>query len=149
MKASKLLLTLRKNLKNYSINSLKDKISNNSQEDIIKKLTIYNSQIYDEIYKEELIEDFDVDDSLIKKIERDVDYYFSVNAPNDIKTRDFTKNICIYLSLISKKPLHPFGDNPKEDNVYYLNGEYFCKAKIKHINDKNSLCKYCVSKKEE
>lgn len=148
MKASELLSILKENLKNYPITHLKNKAKNdNYPNNIYKKLAIYNSEIYDEIFKKELIKDFEIKDSLIKKIEEDINYYFSINAPGDIKLRDFTRNLCLYLSLIAKKPLHPFGDNPQKDNIYYMNGDYFCKDKIKYINDKNSLCRFCVSKK--
>jgi len=148
MKASELIGIIRDNLRDYPIDYLKRKATDDRYPDsITKRLAIYNSAIYDEIYENEIGEDFEIRDSLIKNLEDDVNYYFSVYDPGDIETRDFTRNLSLYLVFIAKKPLHPFGDNPNKDQVYYLNGEYFCKDKIKYLKDENSLCRYCVSKK--
>ena len=75
-----------------------------------------------------------------------VDQVICGYAGGDEETRDFTKYISLYLALISKKPLHPFGDNPIKDQVFLENGEYKCKSRIMSIKDKNSLCRYCICK---
>ena len=148
MKASELILYIRENLKDYPIEYLKNKAQDDRYPDsITKRLAIYNSSIYDEIFDKEIEDDFDIKDSLVKKIEDDVNYYFSIYDPYDDENRDFTRNLCLYLSLIAKKPLHPFGNNPNKDNMYLLNEEYFCKDRIKYLMDENSLCRYCVCKK--
>lgn len=148
MKASDLIVYIQGNIKDYPIEYLKNKASDDRYPDsITKRLAIYNSTIYDEILKKRLSEDFEIKDSLIRKIEDDVDYYFSIYDPYDTPNRNFTRNLCLYLSLIAKKPLHPFGDNPNKDDIYLLNNEYFCKNKIKYIKDKNSLCRHCICKK--
>ncbi|WP_295619859.1 DUF2115 family protein [uncultured Methanobrevibacter sp.] len=148
MKASELILYIRENLKDYPIEYLKNKAQDDRYPDsITKRLAIYNSSIYDEIFDKEIEDDFDIKDSLVKKIEDDVNYYFSIYDPYDDENRDFTRNLCLYLSLIAKKPLHPFGNNPNKDNMYLLNEEYFCKDRIKYLKDENSLCRYCVCKK--
>ena len=148
MKASELVLYIRENIKDYPIEYLKNKAQDDRYPDsITKRLAIYNSSIYDEIFANDILEDFEINDGLIKRIEDDVNYYFSVYDPYDEENRDFTRNLCLYLALIAKKPFHPFGDNPNKDDIYYLNGEYFCKNKIKFLNDENSLCKLCVCKK--
>ena len=118
MKATELLEKIRENLKDYPIDYLKNKATDDRYPDsITKRLAIYNSGIYDEIYGNEIEEDFEIRDSIIKNIEDDVDYYFSIYDPGDIETRDFTRELSLYLVLIAKKPLHPFGDNPQKDNV--------------------------------
>lgn len=148
MKVSEFILYLQNNLKDYPIDYLKKKANDDRYPDsITKRLAIYNSSIYDEIFEKEFDEDYEINDALIKRIEDDVNYYFSVYDPYDDENRDFTRNICLYLALVAKKPFHPFGDNPNKDTIYCLNGEYFCKDKIKFINDENSLCKLCVCKK--
>ena len=120
MKATELLEKIRENLKDYPIDYLKNKATDDRYPDsITKRLAIYNS---------------------------DVDYYFSIYDPGDIETRDFTRELSLYLVLIAKKPLHPFGDNPQKDNVYLQNGEFKCKSRITSIKDERSLCRYCVCK---
>ena len=75
----------------------------------------------------------------------DINYYFDTYAGGDIETREFTKYISLYLALIAKKPLHPFSDN-KKDDVYESDDIYYCKGRIKYINEPKSLCRYCVCK---
>ena len=146
MKATELLEKIRENLKDYPIDYLKRKATDDRYPDsITKRLAIYNSSIYDEIY-EKIEEDYEIKDSVIKNIEDDVDYYFSVYDPGDIETRDFTRELSLYLVLIAKKPLHPFGDNSAKDDIFLENGEFKCKNRIIHIKDERSLCRYCVCK---
>ena len=134
MKATELLEKIRENLKDYPIGYLKRKATDDRYPDsITKRLAIYNSSIYDEIYEKNIEEDYEIKDAVIKNIEDDVDYYFSVYDPG-------------YLVLIAKKPLHPFGDNPAKDDIFLENGEYKCKNRIIHIKDERSLCRYCVCK---
>ena len=120
MKASKLLKIIRKELKDYPIEYLRNKVTDDRYRDpLVKKLAKYNSEAYDEIYSLEIKDDFDA--------------------------REFTKYLSLYLALIAKKPLHPYSEN-RNDEVYEENGSYYCKTRIKAINDKRSLCKYCVCK---
>lgn len=53
--------------------------------------------------KKEIEEDFEIKNSLVKKIEEGVNYYFSIYNPYDDENRDFTINLSLYLSLIGKK----------------------------------------------
>lgn len=146
MKASKLLKIIRSELKDYPIEYLRNKATDDRYKDpLTKKLAKYNSDVYDEIYSTEIKEDFDVNNSVINKIKGDINYYFDRYAAGDIETREFTKYISLYLALIAKKPLHPYSHN-KKDDVYKLDGSYYCKGKIRYINDKKSLCRYCVCK---
>ena len=146
MKASKLLKIIRQNLKYYPIEYLRNKVTDERYKDpLTKKLAKYNSGIYDEIYSIEIENDFEIKDNVIKNIQSDIGYYFDRYAPGDDETREFTKNISLYLALIAKKPLHPFSED-KKDEVYYFNGDYYCKGRVKYIHDKKSLCRYCVCK---
>lgn len=48
-------------------------------------------------------------------------------------------NLQKYISLFGadcQKPLHPFSED-KKDEVYYFNGDYYCKGRMKYIHDKN------------
>lgn len=146
MKASKLLKIIRKNLKNYPIDYLRNKATDDRYKDpLTKKLAKYNSSVYDDIYEIEIVDDFEIKDNIIKNIQNDIGFYFDRYAPGDAQTREFTKYISLYLALIAKRPLHPFTENQKDD-VYFFNGDYYCKGRMKYIHDEKSLCRYCVCK---
>ena len=102
MKATDLLEKIRENLKDYPIDYLKRKATDERYPDsITKRLAIYNSSIYDEIYEKNIEDDYEIKDAVIKNIEDDVNYYFSVYDPGDIETRDFTRELSLYLVLMS------------------------------------------------
>ncbi len=144
MKASKLLKIIKVELKDYPIEYLKNKVTDDRYKDpLVKKLAKYNSEAYDEIYSIEIKDDFDIKDSAINKMKGDINYYFDTYAGGDVENREFTKYLSLYLAFIAKKPLHPFSED-KKDEVYEFNGSYYCKGRIKYINDKRSLCRYCV-----
>ena len=146
MKASKLLKIIRKNLKDYPIDYLKNKAVDDRYKDpLTKKLAKYNSSVYDDIYETDILDDFEIKDDIIKNIQSDIGFYFDRYAPGDTETREFTKYISLYLALIAKKPLHPFGESNKDD-IYFFNGDYYCKGRAKYIHDERSLCRYCICK---
>ena len=146
MKASKLLKIIKTELEDYPIEYLRNKATDDRYKDpLTKKLAKYNSEIYDEIYSTEIEDDFEINNTKINKIKGDINYYFDKYAAGDIETREFTKYISLYLALIAKKPLHPYSDNTRDD-VYKMDQSYYCKGKIKYINDKKSLCRYYVCK---
>lgn len=147
MKSSTLLEEIRKNLKDYPIDYLRNKVTDDRYKDpLTKKLAKYNSEIWDEIYALKISEEFDINDKVIENLKNDINFYFDTYAGGDEETREFTKYISLYLALIAKKPLHPFGDNPTKDEVYLENGEYKCKTRIMSIKDEKSLCRYCICK---
>jgi uncharacterized protein (UPF0305 family) len=87
-----------------------------------------------------------IDDDKVKDFKDRVDYYFEENSPGDNDYRDFIKYISLYLTFIVKKSLHPVGIKTRDMTVTKENKTYYCTGKKKYIKDKNSLCKYCVSK---
>lgn len=146
MKASKLLSMIRKDLENYPIDYLRNKVTDPRYRDpLTKKLAKYNSEVYDEIYSTEIKDDFEIKDAVIKNIRSDIGFYFDRYAGGDDQTKRFTENISLYLALIAKKPLHPFSEE-KGDDVYLYDGTYYCKARMTAIHDERSLCRYCVCK---
>ena len=77
MKASKLLDIIRKDLKSYPIDYLKNKVTDDRYQDpLTKKLAKYNSNVYDDIYGTVIFDDFEVDDKIIKSINQDIGFYF-------------------------------------------------------------------------
>ena len=144
MKASKLLKIIQKNLEDYPIDYLRNKVTDERYKDpLTKKLAKYNSSVYDDIYETVILDDFEINDKIIKNIKADIGFYFDKYAGGDSQTQEFTKNISLYLALIAKKPLHPYSED-KKDEVYYFNGDYYCKGRVKYIHDERSLCRYCV-----
>lgn len=146
MKASMLLSKIREDLKDYPIDYLKNKATDSRYKDsITKRLAKYNSSVYDEIYSTDIVDDFEIKDAVIDNITSDISFYLEKHGGDDEENRLFTTDISLYLSLIAKKPLHPFTEN-KKDDVYHFNGDYYCKNRVKYINDENSLCRYCICK---
>lgn len=146
MKASELLETIKENIRDYPIEYLKNKVSDERYKDpLTKKLAEYNSNVYDDIYGTVIIDDFDIKDNVVKKIREDITFYFDKYGGGEDKHKVFSENISLYLALISKKPLHPYSEN-KKDEIYYSNGSYYCKDRAKYIHDEKSLCRYCVCK---
>ena len=61
MKATELLEKIRENLKDYPIDYLKRKATDDRYPDsITKRLAIYNSSIYDEIYEKNIEDDYEI-----------------------------------------------------------------------------------------
>lgn len=146
MKASKLLKIIQEDLKKYPINYLKNKVTDERYIDpLIKKLAEYNSNIYYEIYEFEIEDDYEISNDVVKNIRNDIGYYFDKYAPTEFDEKKLTTNLTLYLALIAKKPLHPFSED-KNDDVFFFNGTYYCKGKIKYIKDYRSLCRYCSCK---
>ena len=146
MKASKLLSMIRKDLENYPIDYLRNKVTDPRYRDpLTKQLAKYNSSVYDEIFSTEITDDFEIKDNVIKNMRSDIGFYFDRYAGGDDENKRFTESISLYLALIAKKPLHPFSED-KSDDVYYFDGAYYCKGRMKYIHDKKSLCRYCVCK---
>ena len=135
MKASKLLQIIRKDLKDYPIEYLENKVTDERYKDpLTKKLAKYNTGIYKEIFSIEIEDDFEIKDNVIKNLRSDISFYFDKYAGGDELNKRFTQNISLYLALIAKKPLHPFSED-KKDDVYLFNNTYYCKGRVKYIKD--------------
>ena len=144
MKASKLLKIIRENLQEYPIDYLRNKVTDERYKDpLTKKLAKYNTSVYDDIYETIILDDFEIKDNIIENITSDLNFYFDHYGPGDEESQNFTRSITLYLALISKKPIHPYSEN-KKDEIFYSDGKYYCKNRIKYINDEKTLCKYCV-----
>jgi uncharacterized protein (UPF0305 family) len=147
MNATELHEEIKENLKDYPIEYLRNKVTDERYKDpLTKKLAKYNSETWDEIFALNITEDYEIKNGTIQNLKNDIDYYFDTYAGGDEETREFTKYISLYLALIAKRPLHPVGDDPAKDQVFLENGEYKCKTRIMSIKDENSLCRYCICK---
>ena len=113
MKSSELHEEIKENLKDYPIEYLRNKVTDDRYKDpLTKKLAKYNSETWDEIFALNITEDYEIKDNAIKNLKKDIGYYFDTYAGGDEETREFTKYICLYLAFMAKRPLHPVGDNP-------------------------------------
>lgn len=146
MKALTLLDEIKENIKDYPIENLKKKINNpNYPDNIYKRLAIYNSNNYDEIFTIKLDENTTISEKRVKLMKTDLDNYLNQYNPGDEIDNKFTKYISLYLVFIAKKPLHPFG-NPQDYRVYQLDETFYCKDRVKYLKDNDSLCRFCVCK---
>lgn len=149
MKTSKLLLKLQKNLKKYEskVKPNPDCLDENNRS-VQCLVSRYNFQNFHEILNSSL-HDFsgEVDEVELHDLENRVDKYFDLHGPVDEEFNEFVKLISIYLTFLSRKPLHPTGIEFSDGATVYQEGEiYYCTAKKLHIDEEYSLCRCCVAR---
>lgn len=148
MKGSKLFLKIRKDLKCYKS---KLECSNDSKHENINSIdrimSKYNCDNFNEIMNLSIDEvDDEIDEEKLEDFRDRIDHYFNLYAPDD-EFKDFIMAISLYLTFIAKRPLHPPGIEFSDGNrVYKIHDKYYCTGKSVLIQDKLSLCKYCVCK---
>ena len=74
--------------------------------------------------------------------------HFFIKYPVELKEfEDFITYICLYLTYIAKKPLHPVGFyfSDEKEAIFKENGKYYCSAKSKFINDETAMCHNCIA----
>lgn len=149
MKSSKLLLKIKRDLKPYkSIVNNNNKDINENIDPIHFIMSKYNQDNFNEIMNlspEEVDEEIDGDK--LNDFKESIEYYFKLYAPNDDDFKEFIIAISMYLSFIAKKPLHPPGITFSDGNkVLKKQNNYYCTRKTFFIQEKYSLCRYCVCK---
>ena len=146
MKSSKLFLKIKKDIEPYK-SKVNDKNKNISEDpdSIGFIMSKYNQDTFNEMNLSFLELDDKIDEEELNDFQKRIDYFFSLDATEDEEFREFIKVISLYLTFIAKKPLHPPGIKFSEGKgVYKEQNIYYCTAKSEFINDKMSLCKYCV-----
>jgi uncharacterized protein (UPF0305 family) len=115
-------------------------------DDVQVALSIYNFENFENLINSSFDgPDKEVDIIKLEDLKKRIDNYFDEYAQGDESFKEFIKIISIYLTFIEKKPLHPPGIIfSGGDTVYKKGNEYFCTGKKYFINEKQSLCKYCV-----
>ena len=74
MKSSELHEEIKENLKDYPIEYLRNKVTDNRYKDpLTKKLAKYNSETWDEIFALNIAEDYEIKDSAIENLKKDID----------------------------------------------------------------------------
>ena len=156
MKASELLNEIKKNVSNYDINILKESLKKEDINPISKQVSTYNLSNYKEILNKEIsaIDDFEISENMVESMKKEIELFFKGCSPeSDDSFKKFIESICLYLSLIAKKPLHPVGMDFGENNTVEEidDGEkrvYYCDVKklLKEKAEEYYTCKYCVCK---
>ena len=148
MKNSELFLEIKKDMERY-----KFKVKNNEGiDENIDSINIimsnYNRDNFNEIMNLSYVElDEEIPDEDLNDFKKRIEHFFNLYAPEDKEFKEFIKAISLYLTFIAKKPLHPPGIKFSNGSRVYKNQDfYYCTKKSKFIEDKLSLCKYCVSK---
>lgn len=114
---------------------------------ILNIMSKYNLETFDEIIYssyEELNDEVNEDE--LKHLEKRIDNYFSLYAPDDEEFREFIKILSLYLIFIAKKPLHPTGIKFSNGTTVYKKDDiFYCTGKKRFIKDELSLCKCCIA----
>lgn len=154
MKTRDLIEEIKENIKDYDIEILEEKIKREDINPISKQVSTFNIQNYKEIMTLDIEdgsdEDMEISDSLIEEIKDEIAKFFDGCSPEseDIFKR-FITYICIYLSLIAKKPLHPVGmDFGNGKTVFKEENNYYCdvKKELRLQSEDYYTCKYCICK---
>ena len=149
MKTSKLILRLERNIKQYKSKvKLNPDCLDENNKSVQCAVSRYNLQNFREILDLNSRQfSGDVDVEKLQDLENSVDKYFELHGPANEEFKEFTKLICIFLTFIAGKPLHPPGIEFGDGTTVYQEGNiYFCTAKKLHIDEEYNLCKCCVSK---
>lgn len=155
MKANELLEEIKENISYYDINLLKESLKKDDIDPISKQVSTYNLNNYNEILNKEILEvDFEISDNIIKLMKNEIKLFFEGCSPeSEDSFKKFIESICLYLSLIAKKPLHPVGIDFGENKTVELvekdgNIKYYCdiKKSLKEEADEYYTCKYCICK---
>lgn len=155
MKASQLLNEIKENVSNYDINIIKESLKKEDINPISKQVSTYNLSNYEEILNKEIkdIDDFEISENIVESMKNEIKLFFKGCSPESEESfKKFIESICLYLSLIAKKPLHPVGMDFGENNTVeeVIDGErvYYCDIKkpLKEKTEEYYTCKYCICK---
>ena len=154
MKSSELLEEIKENIQNYDINHIRENLKDEDMNPISKQVSIFNLTNYDEIMSKTIDneDDFEIDDEEIESMKNEIDLFFKGCSPeSEDSFKKFIESICLYLSLIAKKPLHPVGMDFRDGKTVFTeekDGEtvYYCDIKQRQaeIAKDYYTCKYCV-----
>ena len=161
MKAHDLLEEIKENIKDYDIKILEENIKKEDINPISKQVSTFNIQNYKEIMSLNIDEDdeknIEISDDLIEEIKIEIAKFFDGCSPESEEIfKKFITYICIYLSLIAKKPLHPVGMDFRDGKTVFtkeIDGKtnYFCDIR-KEMRMKSKdyfTCKFCLCKEVE
>ena len=156
MKAQDLLAEIRENIKDYDIEYLEERIKEKDINPISKQVSAFNIENYYEIMtldiKDE--ENVEISDRVIEEIKEEIAKFFDGCSPESEEIfRRFITYICVYLSLIAKKPLHPVGMDFRDGKTVFIKEEdgkinYYCdiRKEMRNRSKDYFTCKFCLCK---
>ena len=156
MNSRELLSLLKREAENISVedfirtdtSNIQHAYSPGSMQYIAEAMTSYNLEVFYEIKSRE---DMPVLENIKPHVFEDfifrINRYMDENAPGQENFKRYIRIISTYLAFIAKKSLHPPGMVMSEGiGIAYRNGKYYCPLKNKQLQERFSLCAYCVSK---
>lgn len=161
MKKRDLLEEIKENIRDYDIEILEERVNREDTNPISKQVSTFNIENYREIMSlnidEDSVENTEISDKLIEGIKEEIAKFFDGCSPESEEIfKKFITYICIYLSAIAKKPLHPAGmdfGNGRTVFTKEIDGKtnYYCDIrKEMRLQDKDYFtCKYCLCKEVE
>jgi uncharacterized protein (UPF0305 family) len=96
-------------------------------------------------HKSPSTEDILIDDEKATNLKSTIDAFMDKHAPGDQEQKIYIRTICVYLTFIAKKPLHPAGFFDPDGKIVYKNGQVVCPIKSQEIDKAESLCRFCVA----
>lgn len=158
MKSSELLEEIKISIQEYDINKIKAKLEDDEINPISKQVSIFNLENYDEIMAKTIEKGMDdeISNDQIESMKNEIDLFFKGCSPESEESfKKFVESICLYLSLIAKKPLHPvgidFGDEETvHEDIRDNKTVYICDKKefFKNQSKDYCTCNYCVCESE-
>ncbi len=148
IRSSKLFIKLKEDIVPYK-SKIKpnNKFSAQENSSIHQKMSEYNLENFNLILKSSFDWiDEDVDENKLNDLKESIDHYFKLYAPEDVQFKEFIKIISIFLTFVSKKPLHPPGIIFSNGATVFQNGEsFYCSGKKVFRKEDLSLCNFCIA----
>ena len=154
MKASQLLEEIKEDMRNFNTEHMEENLKKEDLNPISKQLAKFNLENHHEILSKNIPEeeDFDIEDSKIDEMRNEIKRFFKGCSPeSDESFKNFIESICVYLSLIAQKPLHPIGMDFRDGNTVFSEEKdgktlYYCDIKQRQaeIAKDYYTCKYCI-----
>ncbi len=155
MKASKLLKEIKESIKQYDIHYLEDIVEDKNINNVSKQVANYNIKNYYEILYFDIKneDDFEISDTIINNMKCEIELFFNESPATEEVFKNFIIHVCLYLSLIVKKPLHPIKMDFKDNKTVFMKENdgkriYYCdvKEEFRKNSDEFYICKFCVCK---
>ena len=156
MKARDLLAEIKENIKDYDIKYLEERIKEKDINPISKQVSAFNIENYYEIMaldiKDE--ENVEISDRMIEEIKEEIAKFFDGCSPESEEIfKRFITYICVYLSRIAEKPLHPVGMDFRDGKTVFIKEEdgkinYYCdiRKEMRNRSKDYFTCKFCLCK---
>jgi Uncharacterized protein conserved in archaea len=112
---------------------------------IVNRLALYNYESLEALKNYKLDDTCDIDDAIVTDMKSEMNDYLDAYLSENEEYKRIIKIVCLYLTFIAHKPLHPAGLFDTEGKYETLDGLVVCPLKKSEISKPGSLCKYCSS----